>query len=429
MAQSEKKVFIAKMLEGREREGAAERVALPSNRWSLFWDIFRGRISKLVIVNLLVLLFCIPMVVVFFLRYANINVQTMYMPFSGWVGTGYTPAPDLSGLQQQVIFSANVLYGALMLAAAIVAAVGIAGGIYVLRNMVWTEGVFVANDFWRGIKNNFVTVLQATVFYGALLYFLVVGVSWAQWQLALGEGAAALMIFITVLCYILMAIVTIMFLWMLTLGDGYKLGFFSLLKDSFLMTFGLFFRNVAFVAAMSIPVLLLFLGGFFQMIAVILMILLGISYMLFVWVNYSQWAFDKYCAPKKAPQGAARAAASKTEKGGAESKSAREYQEKLEEAMSVKSELAARPIKPITDDLAVYELPETFSRGDLKKLRESKELIEEDTQNFVDEHKGDERYVLYNAKFERKEESAAPAKKSKKKKGSPKQSTEGNGRQ
>ena len=83
-----------------------------------------------------------------------------------------------------------------------------------------------------------------------------------------------------------------------------------------------------------------------------------------------------------------------------------EYQKNLEEAMSVKSDLSSRPIKPITDDLKVYELPESFSRDDLKKLRESKELIVEDTEKYAEEHKNDEKYVVYNAQFEKKEEPA-----------------------
>ena len=83
--------------------------------------------------------------------------------------------------------------------------------------------------------------------------------------------------------------------------------------------------------------------------------------------------------------------------------------------MSVKSDLSSRPIKPITDDLKVYELPDSFSREDLKKLRESKEIIAEDTQKYAEEHKNDEKYVTYNAQFDKpKEEEEAKGKKGKK---------------
>ena len=89
---------------------------------------------------------------------------------------------------------------------------------------------------------------------------------------------------------------------------------------------------------------------------------------------------------------------------------------------STKSELASRPIKPITDNLKVYELPDAFSREDLKKLRESKTAIAEDSERYENEHKNDKKYVEYNAMFEQQEaeakaaEEAEKGKKSKKSK-------------
>ena len=207
-----------------------------------------------------------------------------------------------------------------------------------------------------------------------------------------------------------------MFLWMLSMGGNYKLKFFQLLKNSFLMTFGLIFHNIFFVALMLIPVILMLLGSFFQVIGIIIMILFGISYMLLVWFNYSQWAFDKFFESKREGGKVNRGIYPKG-KGGDQSRAVQEYQANLEAAMSVKSDLSSRPIKPITDDLKVYELPESFSRGDLKKLRESKELIAEDTEKYVEEHKNDEKYVVYNAQFEKKEEEETEKDKKKGKKG------------
>ena len=54
-----------------------------------------------------------------------------------------------------------------------------------------------------------------------------------------------------------------------------------------------------------------------------------------------------------------------------------------------KSKLVARPIKPIDDSLQVYELPTSFSREDLQRLRESKQNIMEDSEAYAEEHKND----------------------------------------
>lgn len=413
--QGERKGFIARMLEGKERDEDYARSTLPTNRWSLFFDIFKGRFSKLVIINLLMILFCLPLIILYFMRMAYISAQGSIMPFSGWMGIGYPSTPDIVGLPQQIMVSTNLLFGALMLVASVIAAVGISGGIYVIRNMVWTEGVFVANDFWRGIKINFIVILQSTIFYGVLLYGFTLSISYANYAIAMGESTVLFNISVVV-TYIAIVLLTIMYLWMVSMGGNYKLKFFQLLKNAFLMTFAFIFQNVFFVILMAIPLLLMLFGSFFTMIGGAIMLLFGISYMLLVWFDYSQWVFDKYFESKREGGKVNRGIYSKDKKGGQQSKAVQQYLAAEEEASKIKSDLASRPIKPITDELEVYELPESFSREDLRKLRESKERIVEDTEKYAEEHKDDERFVVYNARFEEpKEEEKGKGKKDKKK--------------
>ena len=96
--QGEKKGFIARMLEGKERDEEYARSTLPTSRWGLFWDIFKGRFSKLVIVNLLMLIFFIPMILVVVFRIVYVNVQATLMPFSAWLGVGYPAIPNHAGM-------------------------------------------------------------------------------------------------------------------------------------------------------------------------------------------------------------------------------------------------------------------------------------------------------------------------------------------
>lgn len=410
MAQGEKKGFIARMLEGKERDEEYARSTLPTSRWSLFWDIFKGRFSKLVIVNLLMLIFFIPLIIVYFLRSTYLAGQGSMLPFSSFLGSGYGLVPDTIGMAEQMTNSTNMLFGLFMIVAALIAAVGVSGGMYVIRNMVWTEGIFVANDFWRGIKINIGVVLGSTLFYSVMLYLLFMAIGWSDFLIVVDAGSEVLFTISKVVSYIAIAIFTIMYLWMLAMGGSYKLTFFQLLKNSFLMTFGLVFQNIFFIVLMAIPVLLILLGSFFQIIGIIIMILFGISLMLLIWLDYTQWAFDKFIESKREGGKVNRGIYSKTDKkGGSQSKAIQEYQQNLEEALSVKSDLSSRPIKPITDELKVYELPDSFSRDDLKKLRESKEKIMEDTQKYAAEHENDEKYVTYNAQFEEREREAQEA--------------------
>lgn len=399
--QGEKKGFIARMLEGKERDEEYARSTLPSNRWALFWDIFKGRFSKLVIVNLLMLLFFIPLVAVGFFMYLWTGTMGGMYPFSNSILVGFPAYPNLMGAPEQINLSATFTGGALMIVAALIAAVGISGGMYVIRNMVWTEGIFVANDFWRGIKINIVVVLQSTLFYSIFLFGFFISIRFSEYIIASGTGSTVWMTISMAISYVAIVIFTMMYLWMLAMGGSYKLKFFQLLKNSFLMTFGLIFQNIFFVILMAIPVILILLGSFFQMVGIVFMILFGLSFMLLVWLDYTQWAFDKFIESRREGGKVNRGIYAKVGKGGSQSKAVQEYEANLQAAMSVKSDLSSRPIKPITDDLKVYELPESFSRDDLKKLRESKERIIEDTEKYAEEHQNDEKYVTYNARFEK----------------------------
>ena len=148
MAQAKKRGIIDRLMLGKEKSEGYARASLPSNRWELFWDIFKGRFGKLVIVNLLTLLFFIPLILVLFFRYvAIINYGTIY-PFAQGFGVGYMSVPSLGGYAENIIFNVNLLVYLFLPIAVTIAAVGISGGAYVIRNMVWTEGIFVANDFW-----------------------------------------------------------------------------------------------------------------------------------------------------------------------------------------------------------------------------------------------------------------------------------------
>ena len=135
--------------------------------------------------------------------------------------------------------------------------------------------------------------------------------------------------------------------------------------------------------------------------------------MLLVWFDFSQWAFDKFFESKREGGKVNRGIYAKQGKGGAESKAVQEYNAAL---TGTKSELASRPIKPITDSLKVYELPDAFSREDLQKLRESKTAIIEDSERYEQEHKNDKKYIEYNAMFEQPAEEENKSEKGKKSK-------------
>ena len=407
MAQ-QKKGLITRLLEGKEKSEEYARSTLPTNRWQLFWDIFKGNFGKIVKVNLLTLIFFIPMVLVVVLRLLMAESNGLLYPFGANLGVGYPAAPLHPGLAESLVMSNNfILYLGLILTS-FIAALGLSGGMYVVRNMVWTEGIFVSNDFWRGIKLNYKNALQTALFFCVVLTLCGSMINLVDFTVAAGtlsKGQTVWMRISQVMSYVLIVLAAMMTFWMIALGVNYKFKFMAMLRNAFLLTVGTLPQTVFFGVVALIPFVLFLLGGsLFTVVAVILCILFGLSYALLVWLDFAQWVFDKYINPKIEGARVGRGIYNKDGSSpltGDDSAAAIEYQRTL--LSYGKSKLVARPIKPIDDSLQVYELPAAFTREDLKRLRDSKQNIVEDSEAYAEEHKNDIRYVEYNKQFEERE--------------------------
>lgn len=420
MADREKKGLVARWLEGKERSEEYARSTLPTSRWRLFWDILKGRFGRLMLVNLLMLVTLLPLVAVIVWRMLAMGTGNVMGPYGAGLGVGYPVIPDLVGYAESTIFQLDLLFFALFIPAAAIAALGISGGGYIIRNLIWTEGIFVTNDFLRGIRRNYLNVLEALLIFTFILFLARTMGNLADYLVAVGAPSAGWLIASKVVGYIFVALALMMCLWMISLGINYKQGPWALFRNALVMTVGTLPQTIFFAALAIWPVLLaIFTTGFFAVLGVIILLLFGVSYLLLVWLDYSQWAFDKFVNPNIGVA-TGRGLYSK-EKGKmvtsepvTESAAMREYRRMI--VAQGKSKLVSRPIKPIDDGMEVYQLPESFSRDDLKKLKESKEAIEEDVKVYEEEHKNDPQYVEYNRQFEERERALREEENGKKKK-------------
>lgn len=390
MAQKKKGGLISRLMLGSEKSEGYARASLPSNRWELFWDIFKGRFGKLVIVNLLVLLFFIPLFLLLFFRYVGlVNYGSIY-PFSQCFGVGYGALPSMVGYAENIVFNVNLIIYILTPIVFMIAAVGVSGGAYVIRNMVWTEGIFVANDFWRGIKQNIKQMLMIALVYSLVFYLSVLSISLCDQTIAMGTDYNWLFVISKIISIGVLAVFSVMTLHMITMSVTYELKFRHLLKNSFMFTIGLLPHNVFFIVLGFIPFILLTFGGIFMSIGIVMVLLLGFSLILLVWTDFCQWAYDKFVNDKVPGAQKNRGIYEKIKES--DSGALKKYREQM--AIAARSSLNSKPIKPITDDdLKLAELPSSFSRSDIEKLNESRKAIYEDHERYVEEHKNDPEFM------------------------------------
>ena len=371
-----KKGIFSRLIEGPERSEDYARKTLPTNRWALGWDLFKTNMGKMMKINFLMLIFLLPILAVFYFRSVLISGQAALSPFVQNIGIGYPAYPFITGTAESIVLNADVFTFIAIFILSLVAAVGISGGFYVMRNLVWTEGVFVASDFWSGVKKNYKTVLHSTLLYVIVLAITFLSIDLSNVQIAYNPSSTVVFTISKVISWVFIVFFTAVYLFMLTLGVTYELKFTKLLRNALIFTIGLLPLNVFFMAlALAILLFLLFdISSIFFAFGLIAIFVLGISLFTLIWTNYSQWAFDEFLNDK--------IAGAKKYRG--------IYKQNVsndpEEFVYKKSKLS-KAIKPVTDyDVEIAELPEMFTRADLQKLAESKKRMIEDSEKYAKEH-------------------------------------------
>jgi hypothetical protein len=167
-----------------------------------------------------------------------------------------------------------------------------------------------------------------------------------------------------------------------------------------------------------IPVWFLLIGQsvqFFKILAYIVFIFIGFSFIILCWFAYTQWVFDMFVTPAvKTEKEAARA--KMTPKQLEAEKEEEEKQAARELLAAGKSELIGRPIKPIeSDKISIGEIGLTYGRADVKRAAEDRKDMENGISEYYEAHKNDARYAEYNRLFaEREKALQSPDKKNKK---------------
>lgn len=289
---AERHVFINKMMDkGRPR--GFEEAKLPGTRWQVFKALLTQRFSKLVKVNLLMLLFALPAIalvyVISMFKAADLSLL-QYFP-NAWAG--YPFFDDVAVQEYKIIFSYNNILALGIIPAFIIAGLGIAGGFNVIRQMAWGEDVPIWKQFFKGIKINFWQSMLGMFITGITLGLVIVSFSappvldikpvWSViWQVA------------SVLLFAAALLFTMFFI---TQSGTYKQKTDELIRNSFIFSIGMPLQNILFMAASLIPLAFILLMGSNQlvfMIAIFIIGLFGLSFMVLVWTVHTQYAYDKF---------------------------------------------------------------------------------------------------------------------------------------
>ncbi len=387
---AEKKGLFYKFIVGKDRDENYARSTLPSNRWELFWDVFKGRFWKLVILNLMLLVGFLPFLFVLFNKSYLISYFSSLLPISGSAFVGYPYIPDLYAVAFVNIIRLEAQGYAVLIPCLMFAGVVMSGVFYIARNLAWNEGVFMANDFWKGLKSNILHFLLITFLMGIIFFFSSMS------NLVLEKSSVltpdqfianpTVNAIIRGLNIVLTVFATIMALFAFTVTVNYKVKFYHLIKNSFILALGLLPQNLFFLALAALPFIFIAIFGlnsFLSPLMLIIIMLFGFSLMALVWTIYSHWVFDKFINDRV--EGAVK------NKGIYEKVSRDGKPVSKDKQKSYFKNPKKKKIKPITDDeIQLTELPTMFTRKDLERLAKEKEFIKQDSESWAKQHENDD---------------------------------------
>lgn len=388
---AEKKGLIHRFIVGKDRDENYARSTLPSNRWELFWDILKGRFWKIVLLNLMLIVAFVPAIAVLFLSYLTDVSYGAILPFSGTFFVGYPFIPDLHTVMYLEELRLLINCFVLLIPCMIFASLILSGIFYIARNLVWSEGVFIANDFWKGFKQNALHFVFIALILGIIYMFSALNIFIIDRSYIFAEQSFITQPFFNnlfkAIVIIMLVFVSIMALFACTVTVTYKVKFRHLIRNAFYLTLGLLPQNLVIGALCFSPFLIIAIFGFEAFIigplAMMIIFFIGFAVVVIGWSIYSHWVFDKFINDRV--------------EGAVKNKGIYPKVGKDGKRVSKKSHFInpkkKKPVKPVTDEeITITELPVHYSRADLERLAKEKEFIKQEGEKWAQEHINDNEY-------------------------------------
>ncbi len=294
---------------GKSGKGDYRKEDLPKNRWQLFWEMLRVRLSGICRLNLTTVVLWLPMMLVIMMMVNTFvsasNMTTMTDEATGEVYTAlvYDPVVDEAGNvtsegMTTPVNSALALTFMLLFPCILITGPAQAGMAFVMRNWARDEHAFAWSDFKDAVKENWKQALGVSAITGALPYMLFVGFNFYK-QMQTTNG----------LIFMLpqMLILVVGFVWFLALiymyplMISYRMTFGQLIKNGFIMAIARLPMNIVMRAAALLPAIICIAVMFMSNSWLYALLALALYYVIigngmtrFIFASYTNGVFDKY---------------------------------------------------------------------------------------------------------------------------------------
>ena len=246
--------------------------SLPTDRKEVFFDLLRNRKMTLFALSCYTFMFFIPLA-----------VDLIYFNF--------VESMAISAEKFEYLFSLIFYSMLIMLPCMVIGFIGLAGAFYTAKKLVWQEGVSLASDFFKGIKENWKHALINGVIFGLVLFGLIIGGSFMLIYADVHAVVRGIAIGALIVLFLIFGMVTVL---NFTHGVYYENSFGVTLKNSFSFL-GLLNWKVLVIYLLSTGVVVtLGLFNFLTLVIGLLLFAVLNSVVIVLYTLISHSAFDKY---------------------------------------------------------------------------------------------------------------------------------------
>lgn len=277
--------FSKKILFGDDNGKDFTNANLPATRKKQFLYLIKTRTHKLFYINLLVLLFAIPLML----------WHTFCLAYS--FSFGEITVENINGYLSFILYYKSIPNIFLM----VIAFWGIAGGLHTIRFISWGEPILLPKTFFRGIKLNIKQFSIIGLIVGictALYDFAFTMVSYAAGDSPFVTGMS---FFGLLLSVVIMLSVSV---FLLTLCSTYNIKITTALKNAIILFVKNIFSTLKVLCITVLPLAIIFAVGniYLDLIAQVILGLLGFSYCIMKISLYTNEFYDEYINIKDYPE-------------------------------------------------------------------------------------------------------------------------------
>lgn len=278
-----KKGVVQKMLYGNKEEDFNDYL-LPKTRKEQFGYIFKNNWLKLFSLNILMFIFFVPAIIYFFVsafNYTNIvsnmTIEEVY----------------------QKLFSLNLMRYLILTGLIMIGFIGLSGGSFIIRKLVFDEAVSFKEDFIKGIKYSAKQFLAIGLFLGLTIFAF----NYSEQYIMLSKMNPFTQIMLVVMLLIVFILLVISVMYMINLSNLYVMKFSAIFKSGLVLTFKNLFKNLLVFIIAFLPVFgwLIFASATLKFVMVFVLFVIGVSYIMLLFTLISMYSFDIYINPVQYP--------------------------------------------------------------------------------------------------------------------------------